>query len=99
MTHEIIGSILSAIAAIATAVAVYLMIQRLRRKSPYHARAHMDPAKLHDVYWGTHGCHRRKGHLKPCICVCKQTLPTGHQYVFGDDKDTAVFDPFRKVSQ
>lgn len=55
--------------------------------------------KIHDVYWGSHGCKRVKGHAIPCICDCNMTLPTGHLYVFGDDKDTAVFDPKRKVDQ
>lgn len=22
----------------------------------------------HDVYWGSHGCHRGKGHTGPCAC-------------------------------
>lgn len=50
----------------------------------------------HDVFWGTHGCKRTRGHENPCICDCKTPLPTGHLYVFGDDKGTAVFNP--KVS-
>lgn len=22
----------------------------------------------HDVFWGTHGCHRGRGHNGPCAC-------------------------------
>jgi hypothetical protein len=47
----------------------------------------------HDVYWGTHGCDRTKGHANPCLCDCKTTLPLDHEYVFGDDAATAVRDP------
>lgn len=45
----------------------------------------------HEVYWGSHGCHRKPGHIAPCRCSCGQLLPEGHQYVFGDQADTAVF--------
>jgi len=48
---------------------------------------------VHEVYWGTHGCKRRKGHANPCKCGCGVTLPTGHEHVFGDHKDSAVFNP------
>jgi phage tail protein X len=53
--------------------------------------------KPHQVYWGTHGCTRVKGHANPCLCWCGQALPTGHEYVFGLDQDTAIPDPIRKV--
>jgi hypothetical protein len=51
-------------------------------------------AKLHDVYWGSHGCKRTRGHANPCICGCKTTI-ADHPDVFfyGDDKATAVTDP------
>lgn len=49
--------------------------------------------KVHDVYWGTHGCERTKGHANPCKCECGWTIPVGHAHVFGDDSDTAVENP------
>ena len=53
----------------------------------------------HDVYWGSHGCARTKGHANPCRCECKTSLPgdLSKSYVFGDDKDTAVSDPHNRV--
>lgn len=47
----------------------------------------------HLVFWGTHGCNRRKGHANACRCFCGVWLPTGHKHVFGLDASTAVFDP------
>lgn len=42
----------------------------------------------HDVFWGSHGCRRRKGHANPCRCTC------GTWYLgtpcYGDDAVTAV---------
>ena len=51
--------------------------------------------RRHDVYWGTHGCERLKGHANPCLCNCKTALPEDHNYVYGDDVDTAVRKPER----
>lgn len=51
---------------------------------------------LHDVYWGTHGCYRRKGHANPCRCECKMTLPRDVT-PYGDDINTAVSDPHNEV--
>jgi hypothetical protein len=45
----------------------------------------------HEIYWGSHGCHRNPGHTTPCKCSCGELLPEGRKYVFGDQADTAVF--------
>jgi hypothetical protein len=48
--------------------------------------------KRHDVFWGSHGCKKRRGHANPCVCVCGDVY-AGTYYVYGNDKETAVAKP------
>jgi len=48
-------------------------------------------ADMHNVYWGSHGCERRRGHANPCRCQCGEMY--GGSHVYGEDAATAVASP------
>lgn len=43
----------------------------------------------HEVYWGTHGCHKNKEHKGACRCHCKIWLSLNWD-IYGDDIKTAI---------
>jgi hypothetical protein len=52
----------------------------------------VEASDQHNVFWGSHGCRRRKGHANPCRCTCGDWLKPGDQ-TYGNDADTAVPKP------
>lgn len=50
-------------------------------------------ADMHNVYWGSHGCERRRGHANPCRCDCGDYYTGTH--VYGEDAATAVAKPVK----